>query len=336
MKKNSVKIGISLGDPAGVGPEVIVRAINELRGVDVTPVICGRYDVMARYYPDYIKDYFIIEHPGDLQDLISPGKKYFLDIPSENAVPAPGQGSRETGHDSKIYIDKAAGLWKDGIVDAIVTGPVNKGFIEREDFHFAGHTEYIAELIDEKEPYMMMYSKSYRVLLVTTHIPICEVPHLLDEEKIYRTILTGHRSIKAIDGEPVKMAICGLDPHCGDRGAIGNFDDEITENALNRAREEGINIEGPFAADTLFMPEKWKSYNLVVAQYHDQGLIPFKALAFESGVNVTLGLSIIRTSPDHGTAYDIAGSGTANHKSMLEAIVLARSLVIGKREGRME
>jgi 4-hydroxythreonine-4-phosphate dehydrogenase len=296
--------------------------------LDIIPVVIARKDVLQKYLPGLLQEYIIIQQEkSDTLDFL-PNKKYLIDITSANPIHVPGRGNVSTGLESRIYIDKAVGLWKQGIVNAIVTGPVSKAFIEKSGCRFTGHTEYIAKLINEENPYMLMYSRDYRVLLVTTHIPVADIPKMIDGEKIYNTITTGNKAIKYLDAENARIAIAGLDPHCGDEGAIGNFDIEITKKAVERAKKDGINIEGPFAADTLFTPQKWKSYNLAIAHYHDQGLIPFKALAFDSGVNITLGLSIIRTSPDHGTAYDIAGQNKANHNSMLEAIKLAYKLAV--------
>jgi 4-phospho-D-threonate 3-dehydrogenase / 4-phospho-D-erythronate 3-dehydrogenase len=323
LNNPAIKIGITIGDPAGIGPEVTLKAITKLRGHDLTPVVIGRADVLQKYFPDFLREFIIIRKEKIVPSDILPYKKYIIDIASKNPVPSPGRGSIATGLESRIYIDKAVDLWKQDIVNAIVTGPVSKAYIEKSGCRFTGHTEYIAKLINEENPYMMMYSPHYRVLLVTTHIPVADIPGMINTEKIYNTILTGHKAIKTLDDKNAKIAIAGLDPHCGDEGAIGNFDIEITGKAIQRALKDGVDIEGPFAADTLFTPQKWKAYNLAIAHYHDQGLIPFKVLAFDSGVNVTLGLSIIRTSPDHGTAYDIAGQNRANHKSMLEAIKLA-------------
>jgi 4-hydroxythreonine-4-phosphate dehydrogenase len=328
--RKPIKIGITAGDPAGIGPEVTLKAVNELSGYDYIPVIIARAKLLQKQYPGLLKDYT----PADIDKSgtynLSPGKKYILDIPSADPLPVPGKGSAVTGKESRIYIDKAVYLWEEGTVDAIVTGPVNKAYIEKSGCPFTGHTEYIANLINENNPLMLMYSDSYRVLLVTTHIPVAEIIKKINAGIIYNTIIAGYRAIKSIDKSDVKLAIAGLDPHCGDEGAIGTFDMQVTEAAVMRARQEGINISGPLSADTLFTPGKWKSYNLAIAHYHDQGLIPFKMLAFESGVNVTLGLSIIRTSPDHGTAFDIAGQNKANHGSMSEAIKLAIRLAENK------
>ncbi|MFC1670584.1 PdxA family protein, partial [Spirochaetota bacterium] len=246
----------------------------------------------------------------------------------EEKLPPPGKGNIQSAIESKKYIDTAVSLWKNKIIDAVVTGPVNKGFIEKSGTPFTGHTEYIADLVNSKKPYMMMFSKNYRVLLATTHIKLAQVIERIDKKRLLEVIKMGNDTIKSIDGGEVKLAITGIDPHCGDDGAIGDFDTSITGAAVNEAKKEGINIEGPFAADTLFIAHKWKKYNLVIAQYHDQGLIPFKLLAFDKGVNVTLGLPITRTSVDHGTAYDIAGKGIAGYESMLEAVKLAYQLEI--------
>ena len=330
MNNPATKIAITIGDPAGIGPEVTLKAIDELNLNEITPVIIARKEILQQFYSKLLKDYIILNKEKiDYTDFL-PNKKYLVDIISHSPVPSPGSGNITTGMESRLYIDKAVDLWKQGRVNAIVTGPVNKSYIEKSGCRFTGHTEYIADLINEKNPYMLMYSPDYRVLLVTTHIPVADISKTINADKIYNTIITGHNAIRLFDSENARIAIAGLDPHCGDDGAIGNFDTEITIKAVRRALQDGINIEGPFSADTLFTPQKWKSYNLAIAHYHDQGLIPFKMLAFDSGVNVTLGLSITRTSPDHGTAYDIAGKNKASHKSMLEAIKLAHRLA-GKR-----
>ncbi len=330
--KSSIKIGISLGDPAGIGPEVIFKALNEPGTGDVVPIVFGRNEILKKHYPALTDEYSVIYHDKEFSSDITSSKKYIYDIPLDLPIPVVGAGNIDTGLESRIYIDNLIDAWQRGFVDAVVTGPVNKGYINESGCDFAGHTEYIAGLINEPEPYMMMYSSDYRVLLITTHVPLSEVKEQIDLDSIYKTIKVGNDTAKALDGPEVKLAITGLDPHCGDSGAIGTFDMDITDKAVARARKDGINIEGPMSADTLFMSDKWKSYNLVIAHYHDQGLIPFKVLAFDSGVNITLGLSIIRTSPDHGTAYDIAGKGLASSGSMLEALKLARLLTQNKRE----
>lgn len=311
----ALRIGITTGDPAGVGPEIALRALDEYRENGVACVLIGRREVYEAH------------HPGALRGYASDGRKVFHNVPAPYPIPEPGKGTVDTGAESKAYIDEAISLWRAGEIDAMVTGPVNKSLIERTGIHFTGHTEYIAEAIGEKDPLMLMFSPQFRVLLVTTHVPLERVAQSITGERILQVIMKGHEAARFFDGGEVRIAVAGLDPHCGDEGAIGTFDRDVTAGAIARAREQGIRVEGPFAADTLFMPGRWERYNLVIAQYHDQGLIPFKVLAFDRGVNATIGLSIVRTSVDHGTAFDIAGKGIAQHTSMIEAISLARRLI---------
>jgi 4-hydroxythreonine-4-phosphate dehydrogenase len=323
-KKETLNIGITIGDPAGIGPEVALKALAELRESHLRFVLIGREKVLEVLYKDMLPEYitasgiFISEQSG--------GLPLIYNVECDYPLPKPGQANALTGAESKLYIDAARELWKAGHIDAIVTGPVHKGFIEKSGTPFIGHTEYMADYIGEKFPLMMMFSPKYRVLLATTHVPLASAASLVTKERLVQVISSGFESIKAIDGKDVKIAVTGFDPHCGDDGAIGDFDIKVTAKAVEEARERGIPVDGPFSADTLFMPEKWQAYNLVIAHYHDQGLIPFKMLAFDVGVNVTLGLSLIRTSVDHGTALDIAGKGIAKHGSMVEAVKLAAAL----------
>lgn len=329
MARTSIRAAITIGDPAGIGPEVALKAAGRLRGNGITPLLIGRFELAGRYYRKLIRGFKRLARGDEALSSLSPGGKYFLDMDPGLPVPSPGRGSADTGRESLSYLDEAIDLWRRGLIDVLVTGPVHKGFIEKSGSTFIGHTEYIARAIGERHPSMMMYSPSYRVLLVTTHIPVGEIAASIDVEAVLRTIRAGRRAVEAIDaaeGRRARMAIAGLDPHCGDDGAIGIFDRDVTAEAVRIARDEGIDIEGPFSADTLFLPERWRSYSLVIAHYHDQGLIPFKMLAFDTGVNVTLGLSLIRTSVDHGTAFDIAGRGRARHESMRRAIELAARL----------
>jgi len=321
---NPLRIAVTLGDPAGVGPEVVLRALaNMPSGSDFFPVIIGRAGIIKHHYPSYFP--MLVPFSGEER---SPGagRIFIDDISFDAPVPEPGIGSIDTARESLVYIDRSVELWKQGLVDAVVTGPVNKGLIEKSGVPFMGHTEYYADKIGGN-PYMMMFSSEYRVLLVTTHIAVNELWSFVTEDSIYRTIMTGSSALSRIDGRKPSIAVCGYDPHCGDHGAIGTFDDVVTAKAVDKARREGVDVCGPLSADTLFMPSKWRNYSLVIAQYHDQGLIPFKIMAFESGVNVTLGLDLVRTSVDHGTAFDIAGKGTASHESMSEAVRLAVRLV---------
>lgn len=328
MPVRKIRIAITLGDPAGVGPEIITKAIHEYMRRDVFFIVIGRAKFLKIHYPALFKSLLPIpcDDINSTTQLPRSYRGFLVDVQNELPIPQPGKGTVNTGAESLQYIDTAIELWKHHFIDAIVTAPVSKSLIEKSGTSFSGHTEYIANKIGEKDPYMMMYSKKYRVILCTTHIPISRIETSLTTEKIVNTIIAGKSAITAIDGKEPKIAICGLDPHCGDDGAISNFDKDITINAVQMAKNLNANVQGPFSADTLFLPHNWAQYNLVVAMYHDQGLIPFKMLAFDRGVNVTLGLSLVRTSVDHGTGFDIAGKGIANHRSMYEAIALAKKL----------
>ena len=322
-------IAVTAGDPAGIGIEVSLKAFKELSDIACIPVFIVRKSVLDSLYPNNNIDFIQIDSDYDPDDLL-PNCIYLLNVELSYDVPIIGRGNINTGAESLAYIDKAIELWLNGKIDAIVTGPVSKAFINLNGVDFRGHTEYFAEKTGDLTPYMMMFSQDYRVILATTHIPIQEVVSNLNEEKILDVLRVADKSLRMIDGSDPKIlpkiAVAGLDPHCGDDGAIGNFDTNITKNAILKAREEGIQVDGPFAADTLFRAESWSNYSVVVAHYHDQGLIPFKMLAFDDGVNVTLGLKLIRTSVDHGTAFDIAGKNIASYSSMVEAIKLAMKL----------
>jgi 4-phospho-D-threonate 3-dehydrogenase / 4-phospho-D-erythronate 3-dehydrogenase len=331
LRNSPLTIGISAGDPAGIGPEIALKAMQHIPAEEVRTVLVCRRRIIAERYADLAGGVVVAGGEGDLRG--SGGERILFDVPSDLPVPEPGRGSADTGGESIGYVDAALGLWSRGAIDALVTGPVSKALVQRHGVKFTGHTEYIAEYTGGS-PYMMMFSDEYRVILASTHLPIAAVPGYLTWERLLEVIRAGYESIRAIDGDGVTMAVCGLDPHCGDDGAIGSFDREVTARAVKRAGEEGIPVEGPFAADTLFIPDRWRHYSLAVAQYHDQGLIPFKMLAFDRGVNVTLGLPLVRTSVDHGTAFDIAGRGIAGYGSMVEAIRVAASLVRLRRDGQ--
>ena len=321
MPRSNVKIGITLGCPAGIGGEVTLKALlsGRMNGI---PVLIGRKEVLLSHYPEMFSALKIEPFSGEAVS----GKVYLYDVQSAYKIPKLGIGSTDAASESLLYINKSIDLWRSGQISAVVTAPVNKGLIEKSGVSFMGHTEYFAEKINEPDPVMMMYSDKYSVVLVTTHYGISEIPSLVTSERIEKTVLTAYSALKKIKGREPRLAVAGLDPHCGDGGAIGTFDSDVTAPLIAKLKDK-IDITGPLSADTIFMKEKWIKYDAVIAHYHDQGLIPFKMIAFENGVNVTLGLSLVRTSVDHGTAYDIAGMNIAAEGSMIEAFNLAVSLV---------
>ncbi|HRX14694.1 MAG TPA: 4-hydroxythreonine-4-phosphate dehydrogenase PdxA [Spirochaetota bacterium] len=325
-------IAITVGDPSGIGPEVTLRALDQINQTDFTTVVIGNYELLKNLSVSLgikkplktVDNDFFHAPPDNLKDI------FIYDIDSHLPIPTPRFPSVETGKESLAYIDKAIELWKKSYISGIVTGPVSKNLIEKTGIRFSGHTEYFAQMIGEDTPYMIMYSDKYSVILVTTHLPIKDLANHITKDKIIKTAIEAQRSMTLIRNKKPKIAICGLDPHCGDNGAIGSFDTSITSPLVQELQQNGMDISGPFAADTLFLPSEWEKYDIVIAHYHDQGLIPFKMMAFDTGVNVTTGLSLIRTSVDHGTAFNIAGQGIASFSSMIQAIKLCKSLIRNK------
>lgn len=319
-------VAITIGDPAGIGPEVTLKALQDFQTLPCIPLVICRVDVLEKYYKHLMPSWDIL----DLEQIKSSTTIHnplFINIHFDAPVPQPSCGNELTGKESLTYIDAAITLWKMKLIDGMVTGPVNKSLVEKW-VPFIGHTEYIAEKVHEENPRMLMYSGKYNVMLVTTHVPVFKLKEVISYDVVLKTIQICESSMSRIMGKKPRIAVCGLDPHCGDEGAIGNFDKEVTAKAIIDAQSKGIIIEGPYSADTIFIPDRWEKFDCVIAYYHDQGLIPFKMLAFDEGVNITVGLSIVRTSVDHGTAFDIAGKDCAKFASMKKAIELASYLAL--------
>lgn len=333
MKSEKIKVlGISAGDPAGIGPEVVLKALNSSKiSANIFPLIIGNASLLSRYN-DSLKSSKRIELLDDeavaaIDFSSADNNTLYCYDPDKNAEFRAGEPSVKSGAYALLCIDTAVTLWKRRLIDAIVTAPVSKEYIQKTGIAFQGHTEYLAEQIGEAAPKMLMYSTKHSVILVTTHMPLDKVSAALSIDAVYETIVAADKAVRDIRGYTGRIGVCGIDPHCGDGGAIGDADMLITRKAVEKARQEGLNVEGPYASDTIFIPSRWSTYDIVVAHYHDQGLIPFKMVAFDTGVNVTLGLSLVRTSPDHGTAFDIAGKMSAEPGSMIEAINLAAMMV---------
>lgn len=307
-------IAVSIGDPNGIGPEVLLKSLAD-------PVVrdqCHLVVVGPRAVLSFYEAQLGLRAEFDQIECESPAGFRVL----------PGQINADSGRISMEWVALAVDLCSAGKADAMVTCPISKEAISLAGYHFPGHTEFIADRIDASDFLMMMVSDGLRVGLVTGHIPISAVSTAVTGEKIERTIGIMNRSLRRDFGiqEP-KIAVLGLNPHAGDGGVLGTEDRDVILPAVIRARESGIHIVGPLPADGFFGSNTWKSADGVVAMYHDQGLIPFKALSFGSGVNFTAGLSIVRTSPDHGTAFDIAGTGVANPSSLKKAIEYAVQIV---------
>lgn len=330
MSEYRLKIGITQGDTNGVGWEVILRTLADQRMTELfTPVVYGSKQA-ADFYSKLLD-----KEEGTVQwNVISSaeecrrGKLNLVEC--GDAKPQPGVASAESGKAAVEALERAMADLKVGSIDAMVTAPIMKETVQSETFQFTGHTEFVASHL-EGEPMMIMCSDRLRVGLVTIHIPVSEVSQSISKEKILSSLTTLRQSLKADFGivEP-RIAVLSLNPHAGEGGMLGSEEQEIIKPAIEEAFQEGTLAFGPFPADGLFATGAYAKYDAILAMYHDQGLTPFKTLS-PDGVNFTAGLSEVRTSPDHGTAYDIAGKGEADPQSMRNAIYAAIDIVRNRR-----
>ncbi len=320
------RIAVTLGDSNGVGPEVVLKSLLDTRlGRFVQPIVVGSAHVLSIHasrlgYND-LKTQVVTHVP----EAVMPGEVVVLDVANgEKVHVAFGQVSAEAGRIAMKSVERAVDLCLEGQVDGMVTGPINKEAISRAGFKDPGHTEFIAHRTGCKDYTMMMISDNLRVGLVTGHIPIWDVPKGVTRAAILEKIHVISACLRHDFGiQRPKIAVLGLNPHAGEGGVLGREEMESIVPAVQDACDEGALVFGPFPADGFFAIGAYRLYDAVLAMYHDQGLVPFKTLAFESGVNYTAGLPIVRTSPDHGTAYNIAGEGKASPGSMRSAIYLA-------------
>ncbi|MFQ5900958.1 MAG: 4-hydroxythreonine-4-phosphate dehydrogenase PdxA [Thermodesulfobacteriota bacterium] len=316
-------IGITMGDPAGIGPEIILKALlsPEIQGL-CAPVILADERVM-----DYVAKKIGVRSP----------RRSGVSIISLTNLNPKSVGTnltnRKRGRSMVAYIRRGVRMALRREIDALVTAPVNKEVLNRGGFSFSGHTEFIADMTETKDVCMMLSSEKLKVSLVTIHCALKDVSGLLNKQDIFKTILLTHNSLVAYFENPSpKIAVASLNPHAGEGQMFGHEDRYFIKPAVNKARKSGVNAEGPFPSDTLFYRAVKGEFDAVVAMYHDQGLIPIKLLSFGHAVNITLGLPIIRTSVDHGTASDIVGKGVANPSSLIYAIKMAAAMAKGKRQ----
>jgi 4-hydroxythreonine-4-phosphate dehydrogenase len=321
------KIALTMGDPAGIGPEVILKAFFQLPDIHelCIPVVIGDRVVMedAIDLLDLSVELNIIQHPDEAKH--SPGSLGMIDMAviQEFTRKAP---TAEGGKASVSYICKAVELALNKQVDAMVTAPISKEALKMAGLKWPGHTEMIAELTDTKDYAMMLVGGPLRVILVTIHTAMRNMPDMIRRDTVLKTIRLAQKACRMLGIAEPRIAVAGLNPHAGEAGIFG--DEEIKEilPAVEAAISENIQATGPFPPDTIFHKAYKGEVDIVVCMYHDQGLVPLKMIAFDTGVNVTVGLPIIRTSPDHGTAYDIAWSGEADPSSMIEAVKLATQM----------
>lgn len=324
MIKNAenIIVGISIGDLNGIGSEIVLKTFEDSRMLELcTPVIFANVKTLS-----FVKKSFestSMLHGIDRLDQIVIGKINVLNVWHESVAINYGINDEKIGEYAIKSFVAATKALKDGLIDVLVTAPINKYNIQSESFKFPGHTDYLDQEL-EGNALMLMVQGNLRVGLLTDHIPLNEVTSHLTEELILKKIETVRQSlIQDFSINKPKIAVLGLNPHCGDGGVIGKEDEGILKPALKKIFEKGTLVFGPYAADGFFGINQYEKYDAVIATYHDQGLIPFKTLSFGKGVNYTAGLNKIRTSPDHGTAYDIAGKGVADFNSFKEAVYLA-------------
>ena len=317
-------VAVTMGDPCGIGPEIVVRALArpEVRAV-CRPLVLGDEGALRRALAVTGVRLAITvceAPPPDLPPDTLPLLPLSVLHPEGMASGAPTVAS---GKAMAEYIVRACRLCLDGGADAMATAPINKEALNRAGIRHPGHTELLAELTGASDFVMMLAGERLRVTLVTIHESLADVPRLVTTEKVLATIRTTHRDLHRYFRKNPRIAVLALNPHCGEGGMFGDEEVRIIAPAIARAQAEGIDASGPHSADTLFHFAARGEYDAVVCMYHDQGLIPLKLLHFDDGVNVTLGLPIIRTSVDHGTAYDLAGTGRASDASMAAAIRMA-------------
>ncbi|MEE8399773.1 MAG: 4-hydroxythreonine-4-phosphate dehydrogenase PdxA [Desulfobacterales bacterium] len=326
MERNLPDVGITMGDPVGIGPEIILRALDDPSIHSLcNPFVIGDIQILTS-----VKH--VTGWDGDLHRILTPedaiyrrGSIDVMSVSSLNPSSAlPGLPTIDTGRAMVSYITTAIDWALRGKIAAVVTSPINKAAMKLAGFSYRGHTELFAEKTQSDNIVMMLAGNVLRVVLVTRHEPLKQVSGLLTVEKITNTIAVTHQALTGRFGiDTPLIAVAGLNPHAGEQGLLGDEEDRVIIPAIEASKKAGIHVVGPLPPDTAFHYAAKGTYDVVVCMYHDQGLIPFKMMHFSDGVNTTLGLPIIRTSVDHGTAYDIAGTGKADPGSLIAAIKMA-------------
>lgn len=330
-----LRVGITHGDFNGVGYEVILKMLDDPRILELcTPVVYGSAKIAAYYRKDLELAFNIPFNQIQQASQARTDAVNIVNVIGQEAHIAPGESTPEAGEAAFIALERAVADLKEGKIDVLLTAPINKANIQSDTFRFAGHTEYLASACgDGAEPLMILFNDRIRVALVTTHLPLAKIAEAITEDAIVAKLQLFNQSLTS-DFAIVKprIAVLSLNPHAGDGGLLGAEEKEIIAPAIERARNQlKIHAFGPYPADGFFGNGLYTKFDGVLAMYHDQGLAPFKTLAMESGVNFTAGLPYVRTSPDHGTGYDIAGKGVASEASMRAALYAAIDIFRSRR-----
>lgn len=332
MKKdNTIRVGISVGDLNGIGPEIILKTFEDPRMLEFcTPVIFASIKAMS-FYKKHIGSSANLHGIHDIGQIVD-GKINVLNVWKENVTIDFGKEDVKIGEYAIKSLEAATHALKKGAVDVLVTAPINKHNIQSESFKFPGHTDYLAKELGGKS-LMFMVTEDLKVGLLTDHVPVKDVPKKITPQLIQDKINTVYMSlVKDFNINRPRIAVLGINPHAGDNGVIGEEDDKVLGPTLKKIRESGKLVYGPYSADSFFGSNNYKNFDAVMASYHDQGLIPFKTISFGQGVNFTAGLDKIRTSPDHGTAYEIAGKNQADESSFKEAVFMALKIYKNRSE----
>src|ERR671938_702552 len=333
QKPRLQRVGITMGDPAGIGPEVVLKAVSEddVRCACV-PIIIGDAQLLAHTARtlDLQCGYDIVRYDERLPDEISEPVIFHLD--NVGGYIEPGIESGTAGKAAAGYIEAAVKLCAAGSVDAIATAPINKRALFLGGYSFPGHTEFLAHLTGTEEYAMAFVAANLRIVLLSTHVPLAEAVRLVERDRLVKVINLTHREMRRWGIEKPRIAVAALNPHGAEGGLFGVEEAAEIMPAVEACREEGLEVSGPHSADTVFLRASRGEFDAVISCYHDQAMIPVTCLSFGEAVNVTLGLPFIRTSVDHGTAFDIAGRGLAEHSSMVAAITLAAELAVRAEE----
>lgn len=322
----SHRIVISSGDFNGIGPEVILKTLASHPLKVVTPIILSSQSVIDFYLENLNID-LVYHHAKKLEDVKTGTINVLESYRDEKPIIKPGQFNEQSGKCAMLAVDCGIQLCRKQWADALVTAPISKEAVNLAGYNIPGHTEFLAEQTSTTDFMMMLVNNNLRVGLVTGHIPIAKIASELSVDKIARNIRIMHKSLQRdFNIADPKIAVFGLNPHAGDGGVIGTEEIDFIKPAIQIAKENDINSDGPYPADGFFGNRKQKHFDGILAMYHDQGLVPFKTLSFGAGINFTAGLPIIRTSPDHGTAFDIADKNQANPESFKKAFDLALQL----------
>lgn len=324
MGNNKIRIGITQGDINGVGYEVILKTFANPTMFELcTPIIYGSPKVAAYHRKAFElpTNFSIVNSASDAQE----GRLSIVNCSNDEVKVEFAKADPESGKAALAALEKAVEEYKEGLIDVIVTAPINKHTIQSEEFSFPGHTEYIEEKLGESQKALMILMKGdFRVALVTGHMPVSQIASHITKEAIIEKIAIFHESLKRDFGiSSPRIAVLSLNPHAGDSGLLGKEEEEVIAPAMQEMIEKGIQCFGPYPADGFMGSDNYTHFDGILAMYHDQGLAPFKALAMDEGVNFTAGLPVVRTSPAHGTAYDIAGKGVATEDSFRQAVYVA-------------